>query len=91
MTEEDAKTRFKELAKQLHPDRGGNEEEFKQMCNEYSTYKEQLLRKTNTEYEDWEIAEITKDEIVEFIHDLASGLINDPQLKKGIKSWYDGL
>lgn len=35
-TAEDVKVRFKELAKQLHPDCGGNEEDFKGMMSEYT-------------------------------------------------------
>ena len=34
-TEEDVKSRFKNLAKKLHPDCGGNAEEFKKMMSEY--------------------------------------------------------
>ena len=35
-TIEDVKARFKELAKRLHPDNGGNAEEFKKMMSEYT-------------------------------------------------------
>lgn len=35
-TAEDVKARFKELAKQLHPDCGGDAEEFKRMMQEYT-------------------------------------------------------
>lgn len=35
-TAEDVKARFKDLAKKLHPDCGGNAEEFKAMMNEYT-------------------------------------------------------
>ena len=41
-TAEDVKTRFKELAKKLHPDCGGNAEEFKKMMAEYETAFERL-------------------------------------------------
>jgi len=41
-TAEDVKTRFKELAKKLHPDCGGNAEEFKKMIQEYETAFEKL-------------------------------------------------
>ena len=34
-TAEDVKSRFKDLAKKLHPDCSGNAEEFKKMMNEY--------------------------------------------------------
>ena len=34
-TEEDVKAKFKELAKKLHPDCGGDAEEFKAMMDEY--------------------------------------------------------
>lgn len=36
-TLEDVKKTFKELVKRLHPDNGGNQEDFKNMMNEYQT------------------------------------------------------
>jgi len=42
-TIEELKKEYKKLAFKLHPDRGGNEEAFKQMANEY----ELLLNKLN--------------------------------------------
>ena len=35
-TAEDVKTTFKDLAKKLHPDNGGNAEDFKNMMSEYT-------------------------------------------------------
>lgn len=35
-TAEDVKSMFKELAKKLHPDNGGNAEDFKNMMSEYT-------------------------------------------------------
>lgn len=40
-TIDDVKARFKELAKKLHPDCGGDAEEFKAMMNEYKIVFEQ--------------------------------------------------
>lgn len=39
---EDLKKQYKKLAMKLHPDRGGNEEEFKAMANEYTELFEKL-------------------------------------------------
>lgn len=41
-TAEDVKARYRTLAKELHPDCGGNAEEFKSMMNEYKTAFEKL-------------------------------------------------
>lgn len=37
---DELKKRFKQLSKQLHPDLGGNEEQFKAMLNEYQSILE---------------------------------------------------
>ena len=37
------KKQYKKLALELHPDRGGNESEFKEMANEYSGHLSDLL------------------------------------------------
>jgi curved DNA-binding protein CbpA len=34
-TNEEVKKKYKEMAKKLHPDCGGNEKEFKEMCSQY--------------------------------------------------------
>lgn len=54
-TIEDVKAAFKELAKKLHPDNGGNEAEFKAMMQEYETafnrYKNIHTAQDGTTYE----------------------------------------
>lgn len=45
MTAEELHTRYKQLAKKLHPDIGGNESEFRQMQQEYEDRLNDLLNK----------------------------------------------
>jgi hypothetical protein len=42
---EQAKLHYRKLAKQLHPDKGGNVVEFQKMQNEYKTLLQQLQQK----------------------------------------------
>lgn len=54
-TIEDVKATFKELAKKLHPDCGGNAEDFKAMMNEYKTAFDRLKNiHTNSKGETYE-------------------------------------
>lgn len=52
-SKEDLKKRFKELSKKLHPDKGGNENDFKLMLAEY----QEILEKGFTSFQGAEGAE----------------------------------
>lgn len=45
-TEQELKKKHREWAKKLHPDKGGNSEEFKKMQEEYETLKKQFSSKS---------------------------------------------
>jgi len=47
---DEAKKLFRELSKNLHPDHGGNEEDFKKMKNEYDNFLKTFVNKKFTEY-----------------------------------------
>lgn len=61
-TLDEAKKLYWDLAKQLHPDKGGDEEAFKVLGNEFEAFKPNK-QKYSTECDDWSSAEYA--EIVE--------------------------
>ena len=48
-TIEELKKKYKELAKKLHPDLGGNKKSFQEMTNEYDKLKKNLEKNINKE------------------------------------------
>lgn len=48
-TTEELKNRYRQVAKMLHPDFGGNEEDFKKMVVEYEKATEKLLKGDTTD------------------------------------------
>ncbi len=52
-----AKLRYRELAKKLHPDKGGSAAEFQRMQDEYQALLLKLQHKYEAETEDYQTAE----------------------------------
>jgi len=81
---EQAKLQHRKLAKQLHPDRGGSEIQFKQMEGEYRTLLLQLQTKQQASNRSY------RNEIINELSSLATNLLDKqiPQdyLKNKIKS-----
>lgn len=71
-TIEDAKKRYRELAKEHHPDKGGDDEIMKQVNNEYDFICSKILKGenlTNEEYnEAWSSSQLFKEKIDSIIN-----------------------
>lgn len=67
---EDVKTTFKTLAKQLHPDCGGNAELFKQMMTEYKTAFERWKNCDNTSHSQQKNAAETPEQYADIINQI---------------------
>lgn len=56
MTLEEAKSTYRSLAKDMHPDVGGDEEEFKILANEYAEYQREIFQPPISSIDDMMVA-----------------------------------
>jgi hypothetical protein len=68
----DAKIRYRNLAKELHPDVGGSEKDFQRMQNEY---KQLLLRLQNQNYVSKNFQQSKENELLNELGKLAQELL----------------
>jgi hypothetical protein len=74
-TADECRSRYRELAKQLHPDKGGNASDFQRMQEEYEKRLAELIKGTRTNSIEYnrlvtallEILKITKPEYYQFV------------------------